>query len=229
MILQEEALGANSKTQSIGNLANTSPGKEIAPDGQSVIYTRIFRTPHWYPIRATRQRALSVYEQISKLNFDGRTFEPYLPLRRRIVYSNDDFNNPTQYIQDSPLDDGLLFVKTVHNDFRAMLELDIKGLTPFYDHFSMNEYGTNNYLTIPERQMQSFKIIVESRIQDVLLDQNEAPSFLKGDDVVVIGGPFVGVEGKVLRYKGQKRVFVELPGLGIFGTAYVPSKWLRKI
>ncbi|MBR4326876.1 MAG: KOW motif-containing protein, partial [Bacteroidales bacterium] len=50
-----------------------------------------------------------------------------------------------------------------------------------------------------------------------------------GDRVVVIGGPFAGVEGIVMKYKHQKRVFVELQGVGRYATAYVPGAWIRRI
>jgi transcription antitermination factor NusG len=52
---------------------------------------------------------------------------------------------------------------------------------------------------------------------------------LVGDQVVVIGGPFAGVEGIVMKYKHQKRVFVELQGVGRYATAYVPGAWIRRV
>ncbi|MBR4326753.1 MAG: KOW motif-containing protein, partial [Bacteroidales bacterium] len=53
--------------------------------------------------------------------------------------------------------------------------------------------------------------------------------FVTGDSVIVIGGPFAGVEGVVMKYKHQKRVFVELQGVGRYATAYVPGAWIRRI
>ncbi|MBR4327890.1 MAG: KOW motif-containing protein, partial [Bacteroidales bacterium] len=79
------------------------------------------------------------------------------------------------------------------------------------------------------RQMESFKIIVESGNENILVRQNEMPDFVTGDSVVVIGGPFAGVEGVVMKYKHQKRVFVELQGVGRYATAYVPGAWIRRI
>lgn len=229
MTSSDVALGANSKIYSVGNQSNTSPGKRDALDGKSVEYIPTTTLPHWFPIRATHHRAQQIFDNIRSLSFEGRIFEPYLPLLRKIVYTNEDFKNPTQYIQDIPLDTGLLFVKMMLNDFRSLLDMKIPGLTPYYNHFYANEFGKNDLMIVPEVQMKSFRIIVESGNEHILIDQTKAPKFLKGDDVVVIGGPFAGVEGKVLRFRSQKRVFVELPGLGIFGTAYVPSQWIRKV
>ncbi len=229
MTNSDVVLGANSKIYSVGTEANTSPGKRDALDGKSVEYIPTTTLPHWFPIRATHHRAQQIFDNIRGLNFEGRIFEPYLPLLRKVVYSNEDFKNPTQYIQDIPLDTGLLFVKMMLNDFKSLLDMKIPGLTPYYNHFYANEFGKNDLLIVPEVQMKSFRIIVESGNEHILVDQAKAPKYLKGDDVVVIGGPFAGVEGKVLRFRSQKRVFVELPGLGIFGTAYVPPQWLRRI
>ena len=77
--------------------------------------------------------------------------------------------------------------------------------------------------------MESFKIIVESGNENIIVNQNFVPEFLSGDHVVVIGGPFAGVEGVVMKYKHQKRVFVELQGVGKYATAYVPGAWIRRI
>jgi transcription antitermination factor NusG len=53
--------------------------------------------------------------------------------------------------------------------------------------------------------------------------------FQGGDRVRVIGGQFVGVEGRVARVAGEQRVVVELQGVCLFATAYVPSAFLQKI
>ncbi len=223
-------IGANSDYNGCEALPTTTPREEIFQDGESVRYIRNFnKTPFWYPIRATYCRAQQIYDRICSLDFGGKVFEPYLPLLRKIVYSNDDFKNPTDVIKDEPLDMGLLFLRTTREDFREVLAMNIPGLTPYYNHQTTNGYGINDYLTVPDGQMKSFRIIVESGNENILIDQSKVPDFVQGDSVIVVGGPFAGVEGKIMRYQSQKRVFVDIPGLGCFGTAYVPAKWLRKI
>lgn len=71
--------------------------------------------------------------------------------------------------------------------------------------------------------MESFRIIVESGIEDILIDQDKVPKYLKGDHVRVIDGPFKSVEGQILNRKHQKRVFLKIDGIGCFGTAFVPE------
>ncbi len=206
-----------------------NPERENVNFGKSVRIALMPNQRYWFPIRATHHRAQKIYDTLVSLNDDN--LEPYLPLLRHIEYTNEDFKNPTQYIADKPLDSGLLFLRSTLNDFRALLQYHtlLAGMTPYYDHFSINSYGTNDFLTVPEKQMESFKIIVESGNQNIIVNQGEMPTFISGDKVVVIGGPFAGVEGTVMKYKHQKRVFVELQGVGRYATAYVPRAWIRRI
>ena len=163
--------------------------------GKSVEYALLPDVKYWFPIRATHHRAQKIYDKIVSLRND--CLEPYLPILRHIEYTNEDFNNPTQYIADKPLDTGLLFLRSTVNDFRALLQYDsmFPGMTPYYNHFYENEFGKNDFLTVPDRQMESFKIIVESGNENILVRQNEVPSLLSGDRVVLCGVVeiFVGV------------------------------------
>lgn len=198
--------------------------------GKSVNSVLLHNKKYWFPIRATYHRAQKIYNLLVALGDDS--IEPYLPMLRHIEYSsNSDFNNPTCSLIDKPLDKGLLFLRCTHTRFRELLNTSIQssGMTPYYNHFNVNEYGTNDYLTIPDRQFMSFKIIVESGNKNIIVDQNDIPPLIVGDRVVVIGGPFAGVEGVVMKYKHQKRVFVELDGVGRYATAFVTGAWLKKI
>ena len=220
--------GATEGTTSTKNVCVNSD-RENVNFGKSVKIALSPNERYWFPIRATHQRAQKVYDALVSFNDDN--LEPYLPLLRHIEYTNEDFKNPTQYIADKPLDSGLLFLRSTLNDFRALLQYRtlLAGMTPYYNHFSTNSYGTNDFLTVPEKQMESFKIIVESGNENIIVDQSQMPSFISGDKVIVIGGPFAGVEGVVMKYKHQKRVFVELQGVGRYATAYVPGAWIRRI
>ncbi|MBO7439073.1 MAG: KOW motif-containing protein [Bacteroidales bacterium] len=219
----------NGVADSAQTIVSQNSDGQISANGMSVGYTLNATTRYWFPIRATHRRAQKIYDKLVSIN-DG-SFEPYLPLICHIEYSNEDFKNPTQEIKDKPLDSGLLFLRTTPNDFRALLKYQsmFPGMTPYYNHFFTNSFGKNDFLTVPDRQMQSFRIIVESGNENIIVEQNEIPEFVVGDSVVVIGGPFAGVEGIVMKYKHQKRVFVELQGVGRYATAYVPGAWIRKV
>ena len=227
-ILNQFHSGTSDSAASNQNVC-TNPERENDNFGKSVRIALLPNERYWFPIRATHHRAQQIYDKLVSLKDDN--LEPYLPLLRHIEYTNEDFNNPTQYIKDKPLDKSLLFMRSTLNDFRAMLKYQalFPGMTPYYNHFYTNSFGKNEFLVVPDAQMNSFKIIVESGNQNIIVDQTEMPSLIAGDRVVVIGGPFAGVEGIVMKYKHQKRVFVELQGVGWYATAYVPGAWVRRI
>ena len=193
--------------------------------GKSVGYALQPEVRCWFPIRATYHRAQKVYDRLVALGNDR--LEPYLPTLCRV---DEEGNNGNPVIKEEPLDKGLLFMRSTLQDFRTLLENPslIPGMTPYYNHFKTNEFGKNELLTVPDRQMESFKIIVESRNQNIIVRQSEMPKIIEGDRVVVTDGAFAGVEGVVMKYKHQKRVFVQLHGIGIYATAYVPGAWLRR-
>ena len=211
-----------SATQSV----TAHPHAETSVRGKSVGYALSAGVLYWFPIRATHHRAQKVYERLAELHNDRLT--PYLPTLCRLEYSNEDVDHPTQQVKEEPLDGGLLFVQCTLTDFRELLQHQIPGLTPYYNHFATNEFGRNEYLVVPDRQMESFRIIVESRNQEIIVRQTDLPPIIEGDRVMVTDGPFAGVEGIVMKHKHQKRVFVQLQGVGIFATAYIPSAFLKR-
>lgn len=222
--------GANSKIIGLDHIVETPP-RGIFSDGQTISYIQNPTDQNWYAIRATQKRAKSVYDSLMSLS--DSSIEPYFPTYKKVIYSNDDFDNPTQDIVDEPVDPNLLFVRCQHQRMLYYLYDELRpripGFTAYYNHCITNEWGRNDLLIVPENQMRSFRLIVDSGNENILVDQSQVPSFLDGDDVVVVGGPFAGVEGKVLKFKGERRVFVQLDGLGCFGTAYVPKNWIRKV
>ena len=211
-----------------GHVVLVGPEFGDAKNGKSVEYALQPEACYWFPIRATHRRAQKVYDRLVSLN-DGR-LEPYLPMLRRVEIPEGEPDSSVQYTEE-PLDSGLLFMRCTLTDFRKLLEnpLLVPGMTPYYNHFVTNEFGKNEYLTVPDRQMESFRIIVESRNQDILVRQTEMPKVIEGDRVIVTDGPFVGVEGVVMKIRHQKRVVVQIEGVGCYATAYVPAAWLKKM
>ena len=209
-----------------GHVVLVGPEFGESENGKSVEYALQPEACYWFPIRATHRRAQKVYDRLVALN-DGR-LEPYLPMLRRVEISEEGPDSPVQYTEE-PLDSGLLFMRCTLTDFRKLLEnpLLVPGMTPYYNHFETNKSGKNEYLTVPDRQMESFRIIVESRNKDIIVRQTELPKVIEGDRVIVTDGPFAGVEGIVMKIKHQKRVVVQIEGVGCYATAYIPSAFLK--
>jgi transcription antitermination factor NusG len=85
---------------------------------------------------------------------------------------------------------------------------------------------TKDIQIIPDKQMQDFMFLLDFsettlRIENTHLKQ--------GARVRVIKGPFMGLEGELIRIKGHKRVVVRLEGLFSVATTYIPGNFLEKM
>lgn len=82
-------------------------------------------------------------------------------------------------------------------------------------------------LTIPSDAMTSFIKATSTESEHVRIVSPEQCKFKSGDTVKVIAGEFEGVTGKVARIAGQQRVVVEIAGLCMVATAYIPNGFLE--
>lgn len=227
----------NSLNSCCGLVSKTPPIPNYAQNGQSV-ENALAETLHdntllyikrekeeslvrWYAARVTYGRARAVYEALANLNEDAG-ITPYLPVTKKQVCRIVD-GKPFIEVEEKPVHAGLLFVRSSYRNYRKLVREShtIPGFTPFYDHFSISSTGRNNYLAVPDRQFDSFRYIIESGHEDILIDQEQMPSYLSGKRVRVIGGVFEGVEGTLLKWKHQRRVFVDLGQFGKYGTGYI--------
>lgn len=235
---------ANSQTPATGLIPCTPPTCETYADGQSVENVLSPATPqsesslqpvlrsdspsvssHWYVIRATRGRAQEVYDEIMAL--DSPLLEAYIP-RYHVEKLKITNGHPEKVVDEGILHNGLLFVRTTRQEFTKLVRglppyPFIKGLTPYYDHFREIEAGRNDYLVVPDKQFQDFRTILQSEDVNILIDQEQMPTYLNGKKVVVTSGPFAGVNGTLLRWKGVRRVFIQIDQLGTYGTGFVRS------
>ena len=77
--------------------------------------------------------------------------------------------------------------------------------------------------------MEQFVIETKSHNEHLYFINTQKCSFRQGELVRVIAGTFKGVEGRVTRIAGQQRVAVNIKGLGVIATAYVPTAFLELI
>ena len=203
-----------------GNAVNlvATPANTIS-DGQSVRYAL-----SWYVVRATLGRASSVAEELK-----NRNLQVYLPMRR--VRETVTVDGVTDYAyREVLLSRNLLFVRCTQTQMEDLVNYSrIKGFTPYYNHFEQNRFGRDLYLIVPDRQMENFMRIVQTDNDNVIVRLGEELRLTRGKRVLVADGQFAGVEGIVMRIAGQRRVVVQLQGLGFAATAFVPTAFLRDI
>ena len=197
-------------------------------DGVSVGYAPD-PSKKWYVMRATYHREKKAYDYIlSKRNSpDGNRIdaECYLPLRHvaKIVKGKRRF-------KIEPFLPNFLFVyATLETISQILNNDDLNFLNPYYDHFKQDEAGKNPPLTIPYAAMMNFIKVTSVDIDKVKVVSEDQCHFKSGDLVKVTGGEFKGVVGRVARLGGQQRVVVEVKGVCLVSTAYVPTGLLEKI
>lgn len=93
----------------------------------------------------------------------------------------------------------------------------------------MEENGKHPPLTIPFTTMINFIKATSTDSEHVRIVSSEQCHYKSGDMVKVIDGEFEGVTGKVARIAGQQRVVVEISGLCLVATAYIPNGFLETV
>jgi len=108
-----------------------------------------------------------------------------------------------------PLFPGYLFVKS---DLSPHNHLEIVNTTG-----AVRLIGTKDGpVTVPQTAIESLKILVEGNNQG-----STGYRLKKGDPVIVIAGPFTGLSGIFVRYRGQERVVVNIEALGQYASVEV--------
>jgi transcription antitermination factor NusG len=125
----------------------------------------------------------------------------------------------------------ILFVYTTKEQIENYVKHtpQISYLNYYYNHFRKEQNGTNPPLTIPYRDMMNFIHLTSIDNEHVMVVDNAHCHYKNGDKVLVTQGEFAGVRGKIARVSGQQRVVIELEGLCIVATAYIPSAFIEKI
>ncbi len=108
-----------------------------------------------------------------------------------------------------PLFPGYVFVKTDLNPYEHIEIVKTVGAVRMIG----NKDGP---VAVPEVNIESLKIMVAGN-NSVTTGRR----FRKGDRVMVVDGPFAGVTGTFIRYKGKKRVVVYIEALGQFASVEV--------
>lgn len=88
---------------------------------------------------------------------------------------------------------------------------------------------TQSPLIVPEAQMRSFIAVSGNYDEQIVYLDPAVTALQKGDRVRITGGIFEGVEGMILRIKGDRRVSVCIKGVMAVATAYVHPSLIEKL
>lgn len=181
---------------------------------------------HWFVLRITYGRVLKAHDVLST----QEGIEVYMPVRYTIRNINGHNRRVT-----IPMLHSLLFVysklETIDHIVKSISsKTNTKKLISFYfDHFRTKNDGKNIPLTIPYNEMDNFIRITSIHNEHIRMIRPDQCHYRSGDNVRIIEGEFKGIVGRVARVAGQQRVVVELDGICMVTTAYIPSAFIKKI
>ena len=206
--------------QCFGLTATAIPEANGSQTGVSVENVQS-ESKQWYVLRVSYGRAEKANEILK-----AKGIETHLPLHT--IYKE---VNGKRIKQRLPLLPNFLFANTLFSVLNPFLKSysDLSFITFYYDHFNTKPDGKNPPLVVPKESMDNFIKLTSIDDEHILLIDEENGTYKQGDYVRIIDGPFKGIEGRVTKITGQKRVIVELPGICRVATAYIPKGFLLQL
>ena len=133
-----------------------------------------------------------------------------------------------------PLLPSLLFVYATRVQADSLVKKSVDELSSYIKYYldktlPPEANGKNPPLTIPYNAMINFIKATSTDSEHVRIVTAEQCHYKSGDKVRVIAGDFKGVVGKVARIAGQQRVVVDISGLCMVATAYIPTDFIEII
>jgi len=210
--------------------------KDVAKDSQTGVSTKSALSetspmscqggnkdvPHWYALRSTYGREKKAYDYLVAKNV--KAFYPTIATTKLI-------QGKRKQVIESRIPN-IFFAYGTEDEIKAFVydNVNLPFLRFYYRYFSANNKKEKTPMIIPERQMESLRIICEAEADDILIasDSEIRMKFEEGQMVRITDGKFKGVVGRVAKYKGQLRVGVVIEGMMTVATAYVPRGFLEE-
>ena len=130
-----------------------------------------------------------------------------------------------------PLLPNLFFVYATREAVEAIIKKKDDGLSVVKYYLDktkpLEENGKHPPLTIPFAAMMNFIKVTNTGSNHVRIVSPKQCHYKSGDIVKVIDGEFEGTIGRVARIAGQQRVVVEISGLCLVATAYIPTDFIE--
>ncbi len=149
----------------------------------------------------------SRFENVVHESLQKKSLESFLP-KIKVASKRRD----RKRIIEVPLFPGYLFVKTVLLPHAHLEIVKTAGVVRLIGN-------KNGPVPVPVDAVESLKIMVTSGFP-----VSTGSRFQKGDRVLVVAGPFTGVTGFFLRYRGTSRVIVYIEALGRYAQVEVDSQ-----
>ncbi len=207
----------------IGLTSNVSPEAQSSQTEVSSEYVQQ-EGYDWFVLRATYNRVNVAVEKAKKN--DIKTYVPMHYVQKIIV-------GKKKRIQQ-PLLPNLLFIYATREQADGFVKKTIDGPTSSIKYYldktlPLEANGKNPPLIIPYNAMINFIKATSTDSDHVRIVTAKQCNYKSGDIVRVTAGEFKGVVGRVARIARQQRVVVEVSGLCLVATAYIPSDFIENI
>ncbi len=163
----------------------------------------------WYTVLTKSRFENVVHTGIANKSID--VFFPKIKVRSR--------RKDRKMMIEVPLFPGYLFVRISLDPAEQLAVLKTTGAVRLLGYNSGPVF-------VPKEQIESLKIITSSGHDILTGSQNRLKA---GEPVMVVNGPFSGVQGEFVRYKGKKRVIINIDTLGQFAGVEIDEADLEKL
>ena len=206
----------------IGFVSAVLPEAQRSQTGVSSDYVQ--KANHeWFVLRVTYNRTQKAYDIIST-----SAVQSYMPMHYVI---KKEIGKKKRILQ--PLLPNLFFVYATRETVNSIIKKkgEETSVLKFYLDKTkpLEDNGKHPPLTIPFTSMTNFIKATSTDSEHVRIVSAEQCHYKSGDLVKVIDGEFKGVTGRVARIAGQQRVVVEISGLCLVATAYIPNGFLETV
>jgi len=161
---------------------------------------------HWYALHTTYSREKKAFNYIIANN--EIAFWPTITVLKK------DCNDKKSSAVESRIPN-VLFAYGTKKELKNFVydNVHLPFLWLYYQHHHFGNVSHKKPLIVPDKQIESLKIICDSNVDDIKFVPDDIKKFRQGQLVLVIDSLFKGVEDRVTRWQGQQRVAVIIKGL----------------
>ncbi len=173
----------------------------------------------WFVLRVTYQRELIAKEKIQSIGI-----ESFVPMQKRKVMGH---NGKLVWKSEAALHN-YIFVHSTREKIDTIKQEFIPWLRYV---ISPDKENGRKVMTVKDKQMENFIAIAGNNEERVLYLNPDEINLTNGDRVRVLGGPFEGAEGILIKIqnKREKRVVVKIDGITAVATTSIPQSLIKKI
>lgn len=173
---------------------------------------------HWYVLRVTYQRELATQDQLNQMGINN--FVPTLKIRKR------NSQGKFYWVREVAIHN-YVFVQTS----KQVIDKLKHQTLPHLRYIMHSKNGERRIMTVPESEMQNFIAVAGNAEEHIRFLPPDEARLSEGDRVRILGGPFEGVEGNLIKTSKGKRtaVVIRIEGIAAVVTTSLPMRLIEKI